>query len=152
MNYTKDQTEYMIEKYKTNPSRDTVEQLADEFSKSVKSVIGKLSREGVYRREVYKTKTGENPVTKVEIVSNIADALGMEIDNLAGLEKAPKATLKTIERVLSEQTLSGVSTGLLTSRQIHRLQHKISPKLKKNRFEYRRLGEVARVSKRRNLT
>ena len=102
MNYTKDQTEYMIEKYKTNPSRDTVEELADEFSKSVKSVIGKLSREGVYRREVYKTKTGENPVTKVEIVSNIADALGIEIDNLAGLEKAPKATLKTIERVLSQ--------------------------------------------------
>ena len=102
MNYTKDQTEYMIEKYKTNPSRDTVEELADEFSKSVKSVIGKLSREGVYRREVYKTKTGENPDTKVEIVSNIADALGIEIDNLAGLEKAPKATLKTIERVLSE--------------------------------------------------
>jgi len=68
MNYTKDQTEYMIERYRTNPSRDTVEELADEFSKSVKSVIGKLSREGVYRREVYKTKTGENPVTKVEIV------------------------------------------------------------------------------------
>ena len=99
MNYTKDQTEYMIEKYKTNPSRDTVEELADEFSKSIKSIIGKLSREGVYRREVYRTKTGENPVTKVEIVSNIADALGIEIDNLAGLEKAPKATLKAIEYI-----------------------------------------------------
>ena len=102
MNYTKDQTQYMIEKYKTNPSRDTVEELADEFSKSVKSVIGKLSREGVYRREVYKTKTGENPVTRVEIVANIADSLGLETDSLAGLEKAPKSTLKTIERVLSE--------------------------------------------------
>ncbi len=102
MNYTKDQTEYMIEKYKTNPSRDTVEELADEFSKSVKSIIGKLSREGVYRREVYKTKTGENPVTKVEIVANIADSLGLETDSLAGLEKAPKSALKTIERVLSE--------------------------------------------------
>jgi len=102
MNYTKDQTQYMIEKYKTNPSRNTVEELADEFSKSVKSVIGKLSREGVYRREVYKTKTGENPVTKVEIVANIADSLGLETDSLAGLEKAPKSTLKTIERVLSE--------------------------------------------------
>ena len=45
MNYTKDQTEYMIEKYKTNPSRDTVEELADEFSKSVKSVIGKMRLE-----------------------------------------------------------------------------------------------------------
>lgn len=102
MNYTKDQTEYMIERYKTNPSRGTVEELADEFSKSVKSVIGKLSREGVYRREVYKTKTGENPVTKVEIVESIAECLGLESESLAGLEKAPKATLKTIEKVLSE--------------------------------------------------
>jgi len=102
MNYTKDQTEYMIEKYKTNPSRDTVEELADEFSKSIKSVIGKLSREGVYRREVYKTKTGESPITKLEIVESIADALGLESESLVGLEKAPKATLKTIERVLSE--------------------------------------------------
>jgi DNA-binding XRE family transcriptional regulator len=102
MNYTKDQTEYMIEKYKTNPSRDTVEELADEFSKSIKSVIGKLSREGVYRREVYKTKTGESPITKLEIVESIADALGLESESLVGLEKAQKATLKTIEKVLSE--------------------------------------------------
>lgn len=102
MNYTKDQTEYMIERYKTNPSRNTVEELADEFSKSVKSVIGKLSREGVYRREVYKTKAGENPITKVEIVESIAECLGLESESLAGLEKAPKATLKTIEKVLSE--------------------------------------------------
>lgn len=102
MNYTKDQTQYMISKYQSNPTRDTVEELADEFSKSIKSVIGKLSREGVYRREVYKTKTGENPVTKIEIVESIADALGLESECLAGLEKAPKTTLKTIEKVLSE--------------------------------------------------
>ena len=102
MNYPNDQTTDMIEKYKTDPSRDTVEELADEFSKSIKSVIGKLSREGVYRREVYKTKAGESPVTKLEIVENIAEALGVESDNLVGLEKAPKATLKTIEKVLSE--------------------------------------------------
>jgi hypothetical protein len=43
---------------------------------------------------VYKTKSGENPVTKLEIVENIAEALGVESDNLVGLEKAPKATLK----------------------------------------------------------
>lgn len=101
MNYTKDQTEYMITKYQNNPSRDTVEELANEFSKSIKSVIGKLSREGVYRREVYKTKTGDNPVTKVEIVENIAYALGLESEHLVGLEKAPKTTLKTLEGVIN---------------------------------------------------
>ena len=74
--------------------------LAEELQKSVKSIIGKLSREGVYRREIYKTKSGELPVTKVEIVSNIADSLGIEVDSLLGLEKTPKATLKTLEEAI----------------------------------------------------
>ena len=102
MNYTEEQTQHIITAYKENPNRDTVEMLADELQKSVKSIIGKLSREGVYRREIYKTKSGELPVTKVEIVSNIADSLGIEVDSLAGLEKAPKATLKKLEESLKE--------------------------------------------------
>ena len=97
MNYTEDQTKHIIEAYQRNPNRDTVEMLADELQKSVKSIIGKLSREGVYRREIYKTKSGELPVTKVEIFSNIADSLGIEVDSLLGLEKTPKATLKNLE-------------------------------------------------------
>ena len=100
MNYTEDQTKHIIEAYQKNPNRDTVEMLADELQKSVKSIIGKLSREGVYRREIYKTKSGELPVTKVEIVSNIADSLGIEMDSLLGLEKTPKATLKTLEEAI----------------------------------------------------
>ena len=100
MNYTEDQTNHIIQAYQRNPNRDTVEMLADELQKSVKSIIGKLSREGVYRREIYKTKSGELPVTKVEIVSNIADSLGIEVDSLLGLEKTPKATLKTLEEAI----------------------------------------------------
>ena len=69
MNYTEEQTAHIKEQYLANPNRVTVEKLADELDKSVKSIIGKLSREGVYRREIYKTKSGELPVTKVEIVS-----------------------------------------------------------------------------------
>ena len=81
-----------------NLDSNTVETLAEEMEKSIKSIIGKLSREGVYRREIYKTKSGETPVTKVEIVSNIADSLGLDVDNLLGLDKAPKNTLKTLEK------------------------------------------------------
>ena len=55
MNYTNDQTEYMVEQYKNKPSRITVDRLAKELDKSPKSIIGKLSREGVYRRSVYQT-------------------------------------------------------------------------------------------------
>ena len=102
MNYNEQTTQYMLEKYTADPTRQTVEDLAEELSRSVKSIIGKLSREGVYRREIYKTKTGELPVTKVEIVSNIADDLGLEVESLLGLEKAPKATLKKLENAIKE--------------------------------------------------
>jgi|TARA_B110000495_G_C22397766_1_gene254586 hypothetical protein len=75
----------------------TVENLAEELGKSTKSIIGKLSREGVYERAIYKNKSGNLPVTKVELVSNIATNLGIEMEHLEGLEKAPKATLKALD-------------------------------------------------------
>jgi hypothetical protein len=97
MNYTEEQTQKLVEEYKANPSMLTVEELAIMYGKSPKSIIGKLSREGVYERAVYKNKSGDLPITKAEIVSNIAENLGLEIENLPGLEKAPKATLKALE-------------------------------------------------------
>ena len=50
MNYNEQTTQYLLEKYSADPTRQTVEALAEELSRSVKSIIGKLSREGVYRR------------------------------------------------------------------------------------------------------
>ena len=100
MNYNGEQTKRIVEAYQSSPNRETVEALAKELSKSIKSIIGKLSREGVYRREIYKTKTGELPVTKVEIVSDIADDLGIEVESLSGLEKAPKSALKRLKEAL----------------------------------------------------
>ena len=47
-NYTDEMVAQMTAKYEANPSRDTVDALAIEFGKSVRSVIAKLSREGVY--------------------------------------------------------------------------------------------------------
>ena len=97
MNYTQDQTEYLIEEYKNKPTRITLDRLAKELNKSSKSIIGKLSREGVYQRNVYKTKAGEMPVTKVEIVHEIAEYFNLSHETLAGLEKAPKAALKALQ-------------------------------------------------------
>ena len=94
VNYTEEQVSY-IEKFSIAfPRRETVERLAQEFDKSVKSIIGKLSREGVYKKTEYVTKTGEKPITKVEIVENLAEKLDLDITALAGLEKAPKTALK----------------------------------------------------------
>ena len=102
MNYTDEQTKYMVEEYTNKPTRITVERLAKELDKTPKSIIGKLSREGVYRRSVYKTKTGETPVTKTELVEELAYAFEVDPGVLAGLEKAPKQVLKI---------LKGVATG-----------------------------------------
>tara|TARA_X000000950_G_C13842704_1_gene630964 strand:- start:667 stop:987 length:321 start_codon:yes stop_codon:yes gene_type:complete len=103
MNYTEENTEYIISEYVSNPERITVERLAKELNKSPKSIIGKLSREGVYRRNVYKTKSGDAPVTKIELVSQIAAGLGIEEDLLKGLEKSPKAALKTLHEYATEE-------------------------------------------------
>jgi DNA-binding XRE family transcriptional regulator len=97
INYTDEQTAFLVEKYQENPSMETVLLLAEKFDKTTKSIIGKLSREGVYKRAVYTSKSGEAPITKVELVSNIAETLGVEVESLVGLEKSPKTTLKTLE-------------------------------------------------------
>lgn len=97
MNYTPEQTEYIVSEYMISPSRVTVNRLSEELNKTVKSIIGKLSREGVYRREVYTTKLGERPVTKLEIVENIAEALEMDGEELKGLDKTPKLVLRKLE-------------------------------------------------------
>lgn len=103
MNYSEKETAYIIEEYSKNPTRETVDLLAEKLNKTPKSVIGKLSREGVYRRNVYKTKAGENPITKEELVQLIAESMDLEIQAVAGLEKAPKAVLKRLlERVSCE--------------------------------------------------
>ena len=96
VNYTEEQVAVMIEKYSNNPTRETVEFLAQEMDKSIKSIIGKLSREGVYKKTEYVTKTGEKPITKVEIVENLEEKLGLPNQTLAGLEKSPKTVLRSL--------------------------------------------------------
>lgn len=107
VNYTEEQVKYMVEAYRDNPSRETVDDLAEELNKSVKSIIGKLSREGVYKKTVYKTKTGEDPITKKELVEELASLLDISANSIVGLEKAPKADLKNLVLTLREYESNG---------------------------------------------
>ena len=93
-NYTDKQVLHMITTYVKNPSRETVDALAEDLDKSVKSIIGKLSREGVYRKQVYTTKAGETPVTKEQLISGLAELFEIDSSKLMGLEKAPKQVIK----------------------------------------------------------
>ena len=94
VNYTQEEVAVMIDRYVANPSRDTVEELAVELNKSIKSIIGKLSREGVYQKAIYKTKTGELPITKAELIVELANIMSSDSSKMMGLEKAPKQDLK----------------------------------------------------------
>lgn len=96
VNYTEEERLYIIEAYEKNPNRSTVEELAISLEKSTKSIIGKLSREGVYRRESYTTKNGSKPITKAELIPMIADLLNLRVEDLEGLEKCPKGVLKVL--------------------------------------------------------
>ena len=102
VNYTEEQVELMIDAYSANPTRDTVEDLAKNLDKSIKSIIGKLSREGVYKKTVYKTKTGETPITKKELVQELADYLDINYGSISGLEKSPKADLNYLVSTVRE--------------------------------------------------
>ena len=102
-NYTDDQVQYMVDKYTANPNRETVDRLAEKLNKSIKSIIGKLSREGVYQKAIYKTKTGEIPMTKGEIIVQVAELLNANYNRLAGLEKSPKQDLKYLHELVQER-------------------------------------------------
>ena len=105
-NYTTEQVDHMIKAYSEKPDRTTVNMLAEDFDKSIKSIIGKLSREGVYQKAVYKTKTGEIPVTKAQLVENLALLLEIPSSKIMGLEKAPKQDIKFLH-----DTIGGIDNG-----------------------------------------
>lgn len=96
VNYTPEQTESMVRSYTEAPTKETVEKLAADLGKSTRSVIAKLSREGVYKKAEYVGKTGEKPIKKDSLVGEIAEAMSLTEDKLDGLEKAPKGVLRLI--------------------------------------------------------
>jgi predicted nucleotide-binding protein (sugar kinase/HSP70/actin superfamily) len=92
-NYTDEMVNAMVADYQDNPTKDTVAKLASEFNKTTRSIVAKLVREGVYVAAPRVTKTGAPVIRKSELVSQIQDALGVE---LATLEKASKADLERL--------------------------------------------------------
>ena len=108
MSYTKEVTEKLIEMYLADiDNEDIVDELAIYFDKPRKSIIGKLSKEGVYRKKTYKTKQGKDPVTKKELVQEIAELLDINYEAVAGLEKSPKTDLRKLRDTIYEYAAAG---------------------------------------------
>lgn len=93
VNYTPEQTLKMVEDY-TNGV--TVEKIAEELGKTVRSVVAKLSREKVYKAKEYVSKTGAKPVKKDIHADYIGEALGLTEADTESLTKANKVALAKI--------------------------------------------------------
>jgi response regulator RpfG family c-di-GMP phosphodiesterase len=93
VNYTPEQTTQMVADYQSGM---TVEAIADSLGKTVRSVVAKLSREKVYQKKTYATKTGEAVVKKDAVSDYIGEALGLSEADVTSLTKANKTALKAI--------------------------------------------------------
>ena len=89
--YTAEQTTAMVEGYTSGTS---VEQLAQDLGKSARSVIAKLSREGVYKAKEKSSATTR--VTKAQLIEQIAAKLEVPSEKLESLEKATKEALELL--------------------------------------------------------
>lgn len=99
VNYTDAQAAQLANDYL---AQVPVEKIAETTGRSVRSVIAKLVQMNVY---VSPTKVkGASAVTKLELISKIAQEVGLEPEVLASLQKADKAALQALaDKVVFEQ-------------------------------------------------
>ena len=107
-NYTQEQWDDIRTTYLADPTRATVEALAEKYERAVRSIVGKLSKEGFYKKPEYRTKLNEIPCTKEQLVEMIATALEEPSEQLDGLEKSPKNALRLILGALDSEALKSL--------------------------------------------
>lgn len=98
VNYTAEQTAQVVQAYKSGID---VEQIAADLGKSVRSIVAKLSREGVYKKKDPVSKTGEPVVKKDQHAEAIGAILNLSEPEVESLTKANKSALKAIFAALA---------------------------------------------------
>jgi hypothetical protein len=97
-NYSAEQVEVIKTGYAAG---ETVEVLAQKVGKTARSVIAKLSKEGVYKA---KTKeAGKREMLKAEMVAAIAAEVGVPEEVLESLEKATGPALMAVLKTLRKE-------------------------------------------------
>jgi hypothetical protein len=99
VSYTEELTAEIVAEYQAEPTRETIDAIAERISKSARSVIAKLSSAGVYQTPQRTTKTGEAIEKKDEMVTQICTWLGIEVPTLA---KTGKEDLKKLRNAIAE--------------------------------------------------
>ena len=90
-NYTPDQTAELVQNYQAGT---TVEALAEHFGKSVRSIVAKLSREGVYKAKAKGAAKGK--ATKALMTEMLEDLAGTERGALETLQKGSHEALEAL--------------------------------------------------------
>ena len=98
VNYTEAQTTKIVADYAAGV---TTEAIANELGKSVRSIVAKLSREGVYKKKTYVSKTGAPVVKKDAHADAIGAILKMTESEIESLTKANKTALEKIFQALA---------------------------------------------------
>ena len=86
-NYTDTDITIITDEYALEPTRETVDALAERLNKTPRSIIAKLSALGVYQKAERVTKRGEPVVMKAELVSKVQNAIGRELPSLNKMTK-----------------------------------------------------------------
>lgn len=102
-NYTDEMVAQMTDQYVANPTRETVDGLAKQFGKTTRSIIAKLSREGVYVAQPRTTKTGEPVVSKAQFVTAIEAHFDIAMPTLV---KSGKQDLQKLAEALGLEVIA----------------------------------------------
>lgn len=99
MTYTEELTALIVAEYSAEPTRATVDRLAEEHSKPARSIIAKLSSAGVYQAPARLSKSGDAIIRKEDLVKEIGEWMGLELPSLS---KAGKLDLQRLHKALSD--------------------------------------------------
>jgi molybdopterin converting factor small subunit len=97
-NYSTEATASLVAGYAAGK---TVEALATELGKTVRSVIAKLSKEGVYKAKA--KAEGKREMLKAEMVAEISKEIGVSEEVLESLEKATGPALMAVLKALRNE-------------------------------------------------
>ena len=117
VNYTQEMTDTLVQAYVASPTRAVVDQYAELFDKSSRSIIAKLVREGVYQAQERVTKTGEPVVRKQDLVEKIEAITGIDLPSLSKASKSDLVELATFIETYVEPvpTAQDVEAALKTA-------------------------------------
>ena len=102
-NYTVEQTAAIVADYQAGVS---VADIAAGMGRTARSIIAKLSREGVYKAKEYTTKKGEAPVSKESMAGELMLLAGLTEAEADSMAKANKTALAKVLAIVKASKVS----------------------------------------------